>query len=197
VIAGWQPTPGSGKHTHLAGGGIQGVPSPETGWDASWPALPTDKQSWDSSLIGPPTAPGSWTWTSDPGPNENRPIYRQNWYESYAFCIWDGGFLPTYREWQYAFVGGAEQRWYPWVGNTLTCCHAEYTPCSADPPDVVGNSPLGNGKWGQADLVGNLREFLLDTPPVGFGDPGDCTDCATLWRSRAGCRSGRPTVETC
>jgi hypothetical protein len=34
------------------------------------------------------------TWTVTPGSNETRPINCVNWWEAYAFCIWDGGFLP-------------------------------------------------------------------------------------------------------
>ncbi|MGO9835775.1 MAG: SUMF1/EgtB/PvdO family nonheme iron enzyme [Polyangiaceae bacterium] len=30
-----------------------------------------------------------------------------NWYESYTFCIWDGGFLPSEAEWEYAAGGGS------------------------------------------------------------------------------------------
>ena len=37
-----------------------------------------------------------------------------NWFESYAFCIWDGGFLASEAEWNYAAAGGSEQRYYPW-----------------------------------------------------------------------------------
>jgi hypothetical protein len=34
------------------------------------------------------------TWTPSPGNNENLPVNCINWYRAYAFCTWDGGFLP-------------------------------------------------------------------------------------------------------
>ena len=48
-----------------------------------------------------------------------------NWFEAYAFCIWDGGFLPSDTEWEYAAAGGSLQREYPW-GSTApgTACPA-------------------------------------------------------------------------
>jgi hypothetical protein len=46
----------------------------------------------DEDLKG--TKGGYDTWTSSPGNNELKPIVCANWYEAYAFCIWDGGFLP-------------------------------------------------------------------------------------------------------
>ena len=179
VVKGWRPTPGSGKHHHVAGCAIQGVPSPESGWDPSWPDLPGTKVEWDSELA--PDAGMDLTWTPEPGPNENRPIWMETWFEAYAFCIWDEGFLPTQREWQYAFVGGVEERKYPWTGDQLTCTDATYENTCGPRYADVGRHPLGNARWGQADLVGSVSEWLLDRGSVGFGDPGDCVDCATLW----------------
>ena len=45
---------------------------------------------------------------------------------------------------------------------------------------VGSRSPLGDGKWGQADLAGNLWELTRDQvdPAVpGWGYPLPCTDC--------------------
>jgi len=42
------------------------------------------------------------TWSDTPTGNENRPINCIDWYVAMAFCIWDGGFLPTEAEWNYA-----------------------------------------------------------------------------------------------
>jgi sulfatase modifying factor 1 len=37
-----------------------------------------------------------------------------SWYVLFAFCVWDGGRLPTDAEWGYALAGGSDQRAFPW-----------------------------------------------------------------------------------
>jgi formylglycine-generating enzyme required for sulfatase activity len=110
-----------------------------------------------------------------------------SWYDAHAFCIWDGGFLPSEAEWNYAAAGGSEQRLYPWgsappgANATLAiydCCYAG--PCSAcgvHSIAPVGSAPSGNGKYGQADLAGNLLEWNLDWAAEY---PTPCNDCAQL-----------------
>jgi|HubBroStandDraft_6_1064221.scaffolds.fasta_scaffold215159_2 sulfatase modifying factor 1 len=181
----WLPDPGSGKHSHLNGGrGLVNFPgtippSYEPGWQASWNVnLETSEAQWDASLSCGPLA----TWTSAPGGNENRPINCIDWYEAYAFCIWDGGFLPSDAEWNYVASGGSEQRVFPWsvppMSTAIDCAHANYSGlgggfCSPGGTNGVGSeSPVGDGKWGQSDLGGNVWEWALD---VGSGGP--CVDC--------------------
>ena len=38
----------------------------------------------------------------------------------------------------------------------------------------MGTKPAGNGRWGHADLVGNVAEWMLDG---GDAYPVPCTDC--------------------
>ena len=190
----WTPAPGSGKHTHLNSGagltavGVDGGGS-EQGWQASWPALPTSSGTWDSNLA---SCAGS-TWTNSAMGSEHNPINCITWYEAYAFCIWDGGFLPSEAEWNYAAGGGSEQREYPWPDTAgpadamppdISCAFANYSPTAGAPctpggaaNDVGSESPLGDGKWGQSDLAGNVFEWTLDTF-VPYVTP--CSDCANF-----------------
>lgn len=175
------PGAGSGKHTHLNGG--QGLAATgggyETGWDATWNSqIATTASGWNSNL-------GGGTWTASAGSNENLPITEIDWYEAYAFCIWDGGFLPSEAEWNYAAAGGSDQRAYPWSpayppGSTsISCTDANYSGCPAGAANAVGSeSPAGDGKWGQSDLAGNAWEWNLDWYASSYNTP--CTDCANL-----------------
>ena len=99
------------------------------------------------------------TWTDAAGVNENRPINCLDWYAAFAFCIWDGGFLPTEIEWSYAASGGDQQRVYAWPNvaglGAIHCAHADTFECMAadgKPLAVGSNLPKGAGRWGHAGL---------------------------------------------
>jgi formylglycine-generating enzyme len=179
--AGYAPPPGSGKHSHLnAGQGLVDSEDPgtyEQGWVASYDddITPTNANlACDSSA----------TWTNTTGSQENLPINCVDWFESYAFCIWDGGFLPSYAEWEYAAAGGDQQRQFPW-GSTLPGTGSQYAiyglyytgnPTYLAP---VGYASLGAGYWGQLDLVGDVFERELDLYNGGvLVDP--CVNCANV-----------------
>ena len=179
--AGWLPSGGSGIHTHLNGGkGLASAGYPgtyETGWN---PIL------WNSNVV--PTdanlSSGNYsisTWTNAAGSQENLPISCVNWYEAYAFCIWDGGFLPSEAEWEYAAAGGSEQREYPWgaADPGSGCQYAVFDNCY---PGIapVGAAMGGIGRWGQLDLAGDVEEWNQDewNPSGAYANP--CTDCAQL-----------------
>jgi formylglycine-generating enzyme required for sulfatase activity len=112
-----------------------------------------------------------------------------NWFEAYAFCIWDGGFLPSEAEYEFAAAGGNEQRKYPW-GAQDAATNSKYAICNCNYPDAsgsctglsnlapVGTATLGAGRWGHLDLVGNVTEWNLDWFSPTFVNP--CTDCANL-----------------
>ena len=197
----WFPPAGSGKHTYLNGGqGLvngpldggppDGAPQYETGWDAFWSSTayfaPTDANL--SSCASNET-----TWTSSAGGNENLPINCVTWFEAYAFCIWDGGFLPSEAEWEFAAAGGSQERLYPWgsaqLGMPCPGTGCEYAIQACNYPDGSGNCFGGNiapvgfadagaGLYGQLDMAGNLWEWILDWYQSSYISP--CKDCADL-----------------
>ncbi|MDW8251721.1 MAG: formylglycine-generating enzyme family protein [Myxococcales bacterium] len=187
VVGGWKPAAGAGKHSHLSGGQISG----ESGWDASWNShLHSAKSTWDSSSSLACDSTFA-TWTPNVGANENKPQNCVNWYQAYAFCIWDGGFLPTEAEWEYAAAGGSDNRLYPWGSQAPSKTLAVYgclfngtSSCEAADLPVVGSTPAGKGKYGQMDLAGSLWEWTLDWYDglwySSYSSPGSCKNCANV-----------------
>jgi formylglycine-generating enzyme required for sulfatase activity len=188
---GYEPPAGSGKHSHLNGG--NGLNATGGGYEPGWVAA-------DNSNIAPTSANlacgqrfgfGQFeTWTNTAGTKENLPINCMNWWESYAFCIWDGGFLPSEAEWEYAAAGGSQQREYPW-GSTAPGTSGQYAIYNTMSVAPVGTATLGAGRWGQLDLAGELFEWNLDW----FAPYAACTDCADLSPAsdrvmRGGCFNG-------
>ncbi len=185
------PSAGSGTHAHVNGGnglnaGGDAGGSYETGWDPSWSAgIATTAAVWNTNL----SCTGNPTWTANVDANEGDPITCVTWYEAYAFCIWDGGFLPSEAEWNYAAVGGAAQRVYPWGSEDpgMGAAYAVYGCYYSNPSGLcmggdyvapVGSAPMGDGFFGQSDLAGSVWEWNLDEYVSPY--PAPCADCAAL-----------------
>jgi len=177
------PPPAGGGARMLNGMTGQG------GWDPSWNAsLPATSSALVTAVKCPYASHTSWTDT--PGANEALPMNCVSWYEAFAFCIWDGGFLPTEAQWNYAAAAGSEQRVYPWSNPasspTIDCAHANYFDgtvyCVNQTYGAVNRvgieSPSGDSKYGQADLAGNVWEWTLDWYQTPYANP--CNDCADL-----------------
>jgi sulfatase modifying factor 1 len=180
---GWRPAAGSGKHAYLSGGGLANTAGGiETGWDASWSTDNVRVAS--ANLTGGSFCDSTHaTWTAaSTGGRENLPINCVNWYESYAFCIWDGGTLPSEAEWEYAAAGGSEQRQYPW-GTAAPAAMSQYAiygsffTANSTALAPVGTATMGAGLFGQLDLAGEIWEWNLDWKQ-NYVSP--CTDCVNL-----------------
>jgi cysteine-rich repeat protein len=191
------PLPGEGAHPR--------VTNAPTAWDPAWdeavcpgdtgkkPCLPIDAADFRSATrINPVQNNKQNTWTNEPDIHENRPINYVNWFEAYAFCLWDGGWLPTSSEWMYAAAGGTQQRSYPWsvppTSTTINGTYASYTQNSTytgcgKPSNAfvigciieVGTKPLGVGRWLHMDMGGNLSEWNVDWYKPTYTTP--CDNC--------------------
>ena len=181
---GYTPPGGAGKHTHLNAG--RGLSATAGGYEPGWVTS-------DDGNISPTDANlacdlGYSTWTPSAESGESLPINCVNWWESYAFCIWDGGFLPSESEWEYAEAGGSQQREYAWgtmapgAGNQYAIYGCDYPGGSGTCTGTanmapVGTAILGAARWGQLDLPGDAWEWSLDWY-APYVDP--CADCANL-----------------
>ena len=148
----------------------------DPGWDPGWnDSLPADADALRASV-----ACNGTTWTDAPGSGENRAMNCLDWFVAFAFCIWDGGRLPSEAEWNFAASGGGEHRVYPWsvppASSAIDESHAVYTVSAAPGVRDVGSKAPGLGRWEHADLAGNVREWVLDWYNGVYVLP--CNDCA-------------------
>jgi formylglycine-generating enzyme required for sulfatase activity len=177
--AGWKPSPGSGKHTHLNEGrglvNANATPDAGVAYETGW--LASDDANVKLTDLVCQGLPDFASWTPEVGTREDHPMNCVTWYEAQAFCIWDGGFLPTEAEWEYAAAGGDEERTYPW-GSTDPGIASQYAiygddkgncfypsglmACSGMSIAPVGTASTGAGRYGQLDLAGNVWQWVID-----------------------------------
>lgn len=197
---GAMPRPGSGAFPGVA----------RSGWQEEWNAyLPKSNTEMRSAMIANDDKCNAQyrTWTQSAGSNECLPIDCVDWFTAFAFCIWDGGRLPTEAEWEYAAAGGAENRLYPWgievpdkARAVFDCIASGSSTCAPSDIRPIGvTSPSGDGLFGHADLAGSMMEPTRDVGNPNFYSSGlargiDVIDLAgdlgspdhTLYMSRGG-----------
>lgn len=150
TYTGVPPAEGDGANPNITGSGWQ------TAWNSSLPASAADLRD---HLNCSETLQ---TWSDEAGANEIAAINCVTWVEAFAFCIWDGGRLPTEAEWEYAAAGGSDNRYYPWFSDSADDTRLNSSETDQSPFLSVGSKPAGAGRWGHVDLLGGMAEWNLD-----------------------------------
>jgi formylglycine-generating enzyme len=176
------PVDGAGESPNLAG----------SGWSAERDGAIWDQPSLDSTLdavvrgmAGCISAAGG-SISDDVG--STVPRYCVDWWLARVFCAWDGGWLPTEAEWEFAAAGGDENRLYPWGDDapdkeTNATFDTGYSSLGVHAiPEAPGLRPLGDGRYGHADLAGSLSEFVVDAGQREAYTNATCTkNCGTVF----------------
>jgi formylglycine-generating enzyme len=167
----------AGNPTMLAGANPA---NQETGYRTGW-ALNSTATGLQNFLGC--TAGGTSTYTSG---HDEYPVNCVNWMQAFAFCIWDGGRLPSEAEWEYAAAGGSENRLYPWGATAPDATRARYGATDALVP--VGSYSAGAARWGHLDMAGLLWEWVFDVFDAAYYDDlNACINCSN-WSITAGTR---------
>lgn len=115
---------------------------------------------------GSSSLPSSWYFGGYPTHLANHPVYTVNLIDIDLYCEWLGrktGLnvrLPTESEWEYA--GGNGFGWqYTW-GDDFAPFH-----CNTNEVLLQSTTPVGiflesTNRWGVADLIGNVEEFVAN-----------------------------------
>lgn len=124
--------------------------------------------------LAPPQYGGLCNWSAVAGMLEQHPLNCVTWWTAQAFCVWDGGRLPTEAEWEFVARGRMIPnvplpRSFPWGNETplgsamVPCDRAHFNRC----PGEFGSTNLRVGSFaavgGVSDMAGSVWEWVADS----------------------------------
>jgi sulfatase modifying factor 1 len=174
------PSTTSGAHPNIA----------NSGWLAAFNStLPTNSTDFETRMSTGSNcvSDANLMWTL----GDEYPMNCVSWFEAFAFCIWDGGWLPTESEWEYVSSGGALERRYPWGDDDADATRA-VAACKSTAQSCIlpaGSKPLGAAALGNLDMAGSVWEWVLDYY-ADYEAGVACDGCAHLSGSQRVFRGG-------
>jgi len=132
-------------------------------WNAGHPApaspirYPGGSIAWNGPVTEPASSDPNCNWPSARG--DDHPINCVDWETAQAFCVWDGGRLPTAAEWEFA-ARGTDGRSFAWGSSAPDDAHACRS--SGDGTCAIGTHLAGDSAFGVHDMTGNVREWNAD-----------------------------------
>lgn len=192
-LRGNPPAPGAGAHAKIPGSGWLStwndrLPAGNTAALAQQNVLQRSgvyngNATQDSGLSDCFGGEDAATWTNSASANDQKAANCFDWYTLFAFCEWDGGYLPTEREWQYAAQGGTDNRTFAWGSAPATpkatdwlprCGNAGDGPCQ-DPNVYMGAAYSNNNNYPNPQPVDAAYPTFLQAPGT-YVVHGFCTN---------------------
>jgi formylglycine-generating enzyme required for sulfatase activity len=128
---------------------------------------------------------------------DSHPMNCVNWHTAMAFCVWDGGRLPTEAEREWA-ARAPDGRQLPWGGTTQDpariCSRLGTTRTTTCPVDD-SSFAQGASTHGVHHLVGNVWEWVADNWSVyaSTGAPDPCANRSSLTNPLCTGSGGNPS----
>jgi len=146
-------------------------------WEAGHPSVPGGTIAYPGGVVlvwnGTVESEGTLSldprcnWSGMRGAYETHPINCVDWYTAQAFCIWDGGRLPTEGEWEFAARGMDGHPW-PWgaiegdVANACVSHPSRGVPRSRTCVEEEATFSRGASPFGVWNMVGGVSEWTAD-----------------------------------
>jgi len=120
------------------------------------------------------SATDTCSWSAAPRGRENLPLTCVRWATARAFCMFEGGDLPTEAQWEYMAAAAARvhETQYPWGDDAPSCDRAVFERLPSNYPQCtrigVGPSPVDAQEadatpLGVFGLGGNVSEWVRDS----------------------------------